>query len=59
MDMAAGVVLVLIVTSVVAAVVRGRDPEVRARYDRWGVGHGRFSGRVRGWTGADDGPDGP
>ena len=55
MTTAAWIVLALFVVVVLAVVLRSRDPEVRRRYDRWGVGHGGYSGRVSGWTGGDAG----
>lgn len=53
MEIAAWLVLGLLCGAVVSAVLHGRDPEVRRRYDRWGVGHGSYSGRTAGWFGGD------
>ena len=58
MDVASWTVLALLAAAVLVAVLLDVDPEVRRHYDRWGTGHGRWSGSARGWFGSDDHPDG-
>lgn len=43
----------VVVLALLLVVLRNRRPDVRDRYDRWGVGHGSFSGRTAGWFGDD------
>ena len=54
MGTAAWLVLVVLGAAVLVAVLHSRSPEVRRRHDRWGVGHGGYSGRAAGWFGGDD-----
>lgn len=53
MTTASWIVLVLFTLVVLAVLLWSRRPEVRRRYDRWGVGHGHYSSRAAGWTGGD------
>lgn len=53
MDAATLIVVLVLGMAVLSAVARSRDPEVRRRYDRWGVGHGGYSSRAAGWFGGD------
>ena len=55
MEIGAWLVLGILAAGALSGVLRGRDPDVRRRYDRWGVRHGRYSGRSAGWFGGDDG----